>query len=369
MGGVEQSDMQGAGVQALSPLGLGLRLVHEREKGASRCVSPVSLMMALDMAREGAVGATRSELDTFLSSPYVEANRTLGLVVNGDGALRVANAIWIDEGLRPSATFIDTLRKQHGALAKALPLRSEPSKSAAQINGWVKENTKGLIEKLVEAADVAQASMVLTNALYFMGHWEHPFKKEDTETRRFNSFHSAYDVPMMHQERMFRYAEDSQLQVLEMPYKESDYRLLVVLPRVGAKETEWEAIDARRIKTLYDSLEYAQVNVAFPRFDSKVTLRLVPSLHRLGLKQSLSSAADFSGMGEGFGGEQIGEVIQAVRFTVDEEKTEAAAATGVVMMRACLPPQAVDFIADHPFIYIVYSETVENAVFVGVLED
>lgn len=374
-GGVEQSGDSTAQQRAqmdtrgFSPLALGLQLLLDREAGASSCVSPVGLMMALGMAREGARGATREELDAFLGSACERSNRALGHSRDGDGALRVANAIWSDEGLQLAGAFVDSLRLGYGASARALPLRAQPQQAAEAINGWVKENTKGLIDRLVEAGDVAQSAMVLTNALYFKGLWARPFDGNDTERAKFYSFHGERDVDMMHQEGQFRYAEDTTMQVLEMPYQEKGYGILVVLPRASAKDARWDSIDAQRVEALFGALEYERVDVSFPRFTSQATLRLVPALQRLGLRASLSSAADFSGMGKGFGGEQIGEVIQAVRFTVDEEKTEAAAASGVVMMRASLPPEAVKFEANRPFLYIVYRESVENAVFVGVLDD
>lgn len=368
-GGAKPVEEQALRPRGFSPLELGLLLVGAREAGASRCVSPVNLMMALEMAREGAVGATREELDAFLGHPLVGANRALVRMRAAEGPLRVANAIWSDEGLQPSEVFVEALAQRHDALATVLPLRDQPERAAADINSWVEERTEGLIARLVEAGDVAQASMVLTNALYFKGRWAHPFDKDRTKAARFHAFRGAYDVEMMHQKRAFCYAEDAQLQALELPYREEGYSMMVVLPRASAEATRWEAIDAGRVKALFDALEYEQVDVSLPRFDSELTLRLVPSLRRLGLKTSLSAAADFSGMGVGYDAAQIGEVIQAVRFTVDEEQTEAAAATAVVMVRGALPLEAIQFTADRPFLYIVYRETVENAVFVGVLDD
>lgn len=363
-GAEEQQRIEGALQPGASPLELGLRIVNDRAEGASRCASPVSLMAALDMAREGAQGETRKELDAFLSNPLVLENRKLDKI--GDGALLVANALWSDEGLRPSDEYVNVLRSQLGARADVLPLRSEPSKAADAINGWVKENTKGMIEKLVEAGDVEGASVVLTNALYFRGVWASPFPSSNTETALFHSSRGDYDVPMMYQEGEFRYAENENVQMVEMAYGEEDYRMLVVLPRGVAGEVKWDSISPAVIMNLYEELEDARVKLFIPRYDSRNTLHLVSLLQRLGLENSTSAAADFSGMGSGFAGEQIGDVIQAARFTVDEQKTEAAAATAVVMLRAALIPENVTFRADRPFLYVVYYKTPLNAIFVGI---
>lgn len=368
-GMAEQQAAQPAMDAGMSPLQVGLRMVNARAKGESQCVSPMSLMMALDMAREGARGATRRELDAFLSNPLVLANRALGRNAGDDRTLLAANALWSDAGKPLSAQYVGTLKEQHGATARELQLRLKPALSADIINGWVKENTKGLIEKLVEAGDIAQASMVLTNALYFRGEWARPFPKSSTHKAKFHATSGDYDVQLMQQEGQFRYAENAQMQMVELEYKDLDYRMLVVLPRTSARETNWGAIDAGALSELYSKMEYDQVKIFLPRYDRKSTMHLIPSLSQLGLGKCFSDAADFSGMGKEFAGERIGDVIQAVRFTVDEQKTEAAAATGIVMMRASLPPEAIPFRADRPFLYILYHKTLDNAVFVGVLDE
>lgn len=351
---------------ALSPTALALSLLRAFPGEGSRCVSPVSLSMALQIAVEGAEGETKAQLDAFLAHPKNRGNILLTMPTDIANVL-LANALWSDEKLIPTESYLERVAVNLDATAKVLPLRREPQKSAELINGWVEENTKGLIKNLVNAAALARAELVITSALYFSARWAEPFDPKATNPEgRFRTTKGEKLMPLMHQSRTFSYAENATMQAVELPYTVPDYRMLIILPK-GEKPNPklLLQLSEEELLALYQGLERSEVRLTLPKFDEKTFVELSVPLRKMGLTEPFCPDADFSGISPQAKGLPISSILQSVRFKVDEEKTEAAAATALIFTRS-FPADQMTFRADRPFLYMVYRHTPDNALFMGI---
>jgi len=345
-------------------------------------LSPYSISTALAMTATGARGKTAEEMTRVLhlgNDPAKYAGQFQQLQVSlldqpKGYELRIANAIWGQVGYPFKAEFIAGLREHFRAEAQSLRFARDPERSRATINAWVEEATKHKIQELLPPGIIdTDTRLVLTNAIYFKGKWAKPFEKSLTHPADF--FVGATElakVDMMRSTQHLGYAENDALQLVELPYEGSRLAMVVVLPRKkdGVDRVEAGMTD-RQIDVLLRSLRRRRVDVSLPR--SKVTgnFQLKPALTALGMGRAFTAGqADFSGMD---GGRElvIGEVVHKAYCEVNEEGTEAAASSGVVMKRvaAPLPEEPVVFKADHPYLYMIRDTQTGSLLFLGRMTD
>lgn len=214
--------------------------------------------------------------------------------------------------------------------------------------------------------------LVLTNAIYFKGDWANQFKKDQTHDANFMvSTAQKVKVPLMHKKQSYPFVQDALLQVLELPYKGNDLSMLVLLP----KETEGLAdlessLSASKIAELRAKLRSRPVDVYLPKFKLDASFSLTKTLQELGMKLAFAETADFSGM-DGRRDLHISAVIHKAFVNVNEEGTEAAAATGVVnrvMARPISKPPVI-FRADHPFVFAICDKRDGSILFLGRVAD
>ncbi len=212
--------------------------------------------------------------------------------------------------------------------------------------------------------------LVLTNAVYFKGDWVKPFDKKATKEEDFAiSAQDKVKVPLMHQKAELGYAEEDTLQLLEMPYAGRELSMVVLLPKKvdGLAELE-KSISVDRLDSLLSKLRAREVVTYLPKFKMEASFGLKPTLETLGMKRAFSAEADFSGISEQKD-LSISAVIHKAFVDVNEEGTEAAAATGI-MMRATAARQTVQppvFRADHPFLFLIRETTTGSILFMGRL--
>ena len=198
-------------------------------------LSPFSIHAALTVAYAGADGQTASEmahvLQTDLPSERLHtAYETLySLLASGEESeLAIANALWVARGFELRPEYTEALRTHHGAKAREVDMRSD---AADIINTWTSDQTRGCIEEIVSRQAIADAALVLTNAIYFLGSWERAFDPEQTRDEPFTRADGTTDdVPLMHQRGSFRYAELPGLQVIDLPYRDDSLTMTVLLP-------------------------------------------------------------------------------------------------------------------------------------------
>jgi serpin B len=346
--------------------------------------SPYSISLALAMTYGGARGETETQMADALNfrlpqnqlHPAFNA-LSLALASRGQDAegkddegfrLNVVNALWGQQGYPFLSDFLDLMAVNYGAGLRVLDFINETEKSRVTINDWVADQTEGRIEDLIPAGALTPfARLVLTNAIYFNAQWQHTFEAEMTRDGTFYLLDGGeLTVPMMHQEETFKYAEGEGYQAIELRYDGEELSMVILLPASGQFETFEAALDAETVAGIIGSMEYQEVELTMPKFEFESSFSLSQALKALGMPIAFSDTeADFYGMSDGPELLYIWDVIHKAFVSVDEEGTEAAAATAVIMNGAAAPMEVVEFTADRPFIFLIRDIETGAILFVG----
>jgi serpin B len=300
--------------------------------------------------------------------------------------LVMANALWGQHDYHFKPAFQEAIADYYDGALHVVDFRTQPEKAVQTINTWVSDKTKARIKDLIPLGLIGGTTrLILTNAIYFKGQWQTKFLKAATKVEDWHGLTGTARVPMMHQRGSYLYSEGGGFQALDLPYQGRQLSMLVVLPRknVGlvsmllgrgkdsltALERKWAAADLYRQVTA--SLRMEDVIVSLPRFRMESAFELKPVLCALGIGLAFSDDdADFSGMGDE--PLKISEVVHKAFVEVNEEGTEAAAATGVVMMfkgRPAPRPKPKVFRADHPFLFFIRDQNTNAVLFCGRVLD
>jgi serpin B len=288
--------------------------------------------------------------------------------------LNIANAIWGQEGFKFLPAFLDTLAKNYGAVLRTLDFGQ--AESARQtINGWVSEQTKGKIEELVPKGYLdSLVRLVLTNAIYFNGKWVLPFEKDSTRDGPFTRLDgSEVSVPMMSQTARFDYTAGDGYQAIELPYRDSNMAMLFVLPKAGRFEEMEATLSSSSVDAIVEDFSAQQVHLTLPKFTFESEFDLSTTLAQMGMPSAFRppgpDGADFSGM-TGQRDLYISAVLHKAYVAVDEEGTEAAAATAVIMkLTSAMPDPLVQMTLDHPFLFLIRDRDSGTILFVGRIMD
>jgi serpin B len=356
--------------------------------------SPLSVEAALAMTSAGARGQTLAEMEKVLHLPPKNPHELFGGLLrhlNGPDYIKpdpaqqsrpispvprpyeltVANAIWAQKGYPWHKEFVELTRKHYGAGLVEVDF-AESEAARRRINDWVEKETKNKIKELIGPRVIsALTRMVLTNAVYFKGNWQYKFDKANTRDEPFTRADgSKVDVPLMHRTGEYAHGKSwvggrsgDDVQVLELPYAGREVSMLVLLPSrpdFAAKLADY-LTDGDFVRT---ELKPQRVRVALPRFKAESEFLLNEPLKALGMASAFG-AADFSGMSREGKGLTISHVLHKAFVDVNEEGTEAAAATAVVVKAPAPPPREVVFRADRPFVYAIRDNKTGAALFVG----
>lgn len=354
---------------------------REAGKAGNLFFSPYSLHTAFAMAYEGARGATSKEIAAVFSFPSTPAKLRDGLGALGkdlkEAALGAdflqANSFWAQEGYRFLPAYTGLLRRNYNAEARSANFATAAEVSRRAINAWTEERTKGKIKDLFkEGAMTPLTRLVLVNAVYFKGRWALPFAKEMTGEADFTrSGGQKIKVQMMafSGARDLEYGETGAFQVLRLPYGGGRLSMLLALPKDGKKLQDAEkdlgpsALDGMRA-----ALAGQKVKVFLPRFAFSSGFDLNAALAALGMPGAFTDAADFSGM-DGTRRLYIQHAAHKAFVEVNEEGTEAAAATGVAMGLKSADFGFTIFRADRPFLFFMEEKKTGLLLFMGKVED
>ena len=337
-----------------------------REQEGNLFFSPYSISTALAMTYAGARANTERQMAQVLHFDLPQeklhpAFRKLIERMNAQGKesgyqLSVANALWAQKDYQFLRAFLNTTTTNYGAGLKQVDFVKATEAARKTINDWVEKRTEGKIKQLIKPGILgALTRLVLTNAIYFKGNWERQFEKKDT---RDSPFTVARDkevaVPMMSQKGQFAYGETERVQFVELPYVENELSMIILLPKEldGLADLE-RSLTPRGLKEWLEGLSKKDVVVEVPRFKLTTQFRLKEVLTAMGMTDAFSvKLADFSGM-TGDRDLFISAVIHKAFVDVNEEGTEAAAATAVVMKLRAAPMPPKVFRADHPFLFLI----------------
>ncbi len=338
--------------------------------------SPFSVSNALTMTLNGAGGATQQAMNEALglrALPRDEINQANGLLLpslthpDPQVELSVANALWANQGVTLAPAFQARCRQFYDARAETLDFHS-PS-AAATINGWVSENTRGKINRLVSSGDLVRSPAVLTNAVYFHGMWSRQFHKAATQDGPFTlEDGSTKTLPLMSQTGTYSYLATPQFQAVSLPYGAGRMSMYVFLPTPGADlTTVMTSLTAQEWQNRVGQMRPTLLTLFLPRFKAQYEARLKGPLTEIGMGMAFGEKADFTPMGlsRGF----IGEVIHKAILEVDEQGTVAAAATGVRMHSLAIAVPNTVMRVDHPFFCAIRDNATGTVLFAGVIRD
>ena len=325
--------------------------------------SPYSIISAVAMAYAGASGNTAQEMQDVLGlSADIHAGISdLMLGLSESGQVSSANRLWLCEGLDVNRDYQYNMLLSYGSRAIVLDIKDKPEESCKTINNWVNWMTKGRIPTLLDGLD-PETKMILTNAVYLSAEWQRKFRPYMTSPAEFRDGARVSEVQMMRQEGRFQFAESDDVKVIRLPYAGQKLSMTVILPAEG-KRLE---LDAESLKKWREMLAVEMVDLWLPKFRTEESYELADVFKALGVRQAFTNDADFSGIStkEKL---KIDAVIHKTFIDVNEERTEAAAATAVRMVGAtAMPPEEMkEFHADHPFMYFITDDVTGTIIFMG----
>ena len=336
-------------------------------------VSPFSLKMAMMLAANGAEGETKDEiLNAFNIQDLDKFNADAKNIIERyddekDVTLNTANSIWLNrDRAGKNVEFNDEYKKIVQDFYYGVAEEESRNNIAKEINKWISEKTNNKIDKVLDEKKPAEFLAALVNTLYFKGDWALKFDKASTYKETFTSRdNKKSDIDFMHETAKYDYYEDENMKMVKLPYVGRKTAMYFVLP------TNEDKMD---ISNALKNMQNVKVRLAIPTFKTEYNLSFIDMLRKMNINKAFNpELAEFKNkMFTGVEEERnvfIGEVIQKTFIEINENGTEAAAATVVQMFdNAALPPQdevIKDFKADRPFIYFIIDEVSGEVLFIG----
>lgn len=354
--------------------------INKKEKG-NIFYSPYSISAALVMTYEGAKGKTADEMKSVFHFPESSTLRpNFAAIYNNlnkkdkEYKLSTGNALWAQQDYKFLPDYLATVEKYYGGKAANLDFVGESEESRQTINTFIEQQTNDKIKDLIPQGVLnAYTRLVLTNAIYFKGTWVKQFDKSDTRDQDFTTISGQkVKTPMMQltgDDAEFNYAETDNIQILEMPYDGEDLSMLILLPKESNLEVVEESLTNEKLSEWKNMLSEQRVDIFVPKFKFETKYFMVETLSNMGMPTAFTEVADFSGM-DGTQKLLIQNVIHQAFVEVNEEGTEAAAATAVIVgMNESVGPRIPIFRADHPFIFIIQEKDTGNILFLGRVVD
>ncbi len=344
--------------------------------------SPYSISTALGMTYAGARGNTAKEMakslhftvdNERLHPAFGELIRRVnGTEKKRNYELAVANGLWAAKGFSLEPAFLRVTQTDYQAGLENADFMGNAEGARQRINGWVEDRTNKKIADLIPKGLLQSTTvLVLVNAIYFKGDWAAPFAKEATKPDDFAlSGGATIRVPMMNQKIVANYMANPDFQLVELPYKDNEVSIVLILPRKkdGLAQVE-NKLSVRSLKEALALVNAANLQVAMPRFKMTETFSLGGELAKMGMQEAFQrDRADFSGMSKG-GRFSLSEVIHKAFVDINETGTEAAAATAVHVADKSKSGELVPFRVDHPFLFLLRHNATGSILFLGRVSD
>lgn len=358
-------------------------LTDPAQSGGNLFFSPLSLSVALAMTHAGARGGTADEMADALhfTLPRERLHPAFGwldleMAQRGQGAqgrdgqpfrLSVANSLWGELQTRFEAPFLDTLALNYGAGINLVDFIASPDPSRVRINDWVAEKTEQRIRDLLPQGSVtSDTRMVLVNTVYFNAAWQNRFDTSASASATFTRLDGSIGtVSMMNQSVSLRYAAGSDYQAVELPYDGNELAMLVILPTAGQFLSFEQSFDTTRLTAIQAALSSRTVRLGLPKFKLDGGFSVKAAMQGLGMRIAFTDAADFSGISTSEA-VKIQDILHKSFAEIDENGTEAAAATAVVMAGVTsVPSEPIAFTADRPFLFAIVDQPTNTLVFLG----
>jgi serpin B len=339
-------------------------------------ISPLSTYYALLIGYEGAKNETKQEFEKVLHidnyenlTDFPTFSDKLITWRDSSNYLNISNAIWIQKDFSIKTDYKNNVTQKYSSDIKTVDFKQKINASN-EINDWVTDKTNGLIKNIISPNDINDYTrLIISNAIYFIGKWGDEFDKKLTKPDDFYSVDkSKTEIDFMNKTEYLGYYENKDFQFISKPYQGNDKSFCIILPktRYGLIDVEKELTNST-IDTILNSTNYLQVRLTIPKFKLETNYSLVEPLKKLGLDRAFKPEADFSGItiDEPL---MINKVNHKAYIEIDEEKTEATAATIVAMMTGSAGgpmPKPKIFKADHPFTFIIIDNKTKGIIFIG----
>lgn len=363
-----------------------LDLYHQLQSGAGNLFySPYSISSALAMTYAGAEGQTAEEMAAVFHflleedrlhpafnalGQYLEslADQELPDDMGEPFQLNIANAIWGQKDFHFESEFLDTLAVHYGAGLRLLDFIQSPDESRVTINDWVSDETKERIQDLIpEGAIQSDTRLVLSNAIYFKAAWLETFEESLTEDGIFYGLGGEEIItPMMSlgSDASLPYYLGDGFQAVQLPYVGGQVAMLVLVPDEGEFSAFEEDLNPEILDLIIENLAYQAMYLKFPKYEFESEVSLAAILAQMGMPSAFSGSADFSGM-TGDKDLFISDVFHKAFVSVDEEGTEAAAATAVLMALTAAPQDPLHMVVDRPFLFLIRDVQTNTILFMG----
>lgn len=343
--------------------------------------SPLSIFSCLAMTYAGANGNTAKEMENTLHIQHDNNNvhQILQKIINTiQGStdqygytFRAANRLFFSNNYNLLSEFLQLTKAYYNAEPQGLDYNNA-TQAAETINTWVENQTANKIKDLIPASGINPLTkLILINALYFKGNWKDKFNKERTRQTDFKVDNKTkIPVQMMSISKKFYYMADRSIgfQMVELPYSYDNLCMYIILPKnVDGINSLSKQINSENLRQWMDKMSNrVEINLSLPRFKITFDTTLSSTLKSLGMRDAFDvSASNFSKMSAA-NDLYVSEVYHKTFVEVNEEGTEAAAATGVVMMPRCLMPMPPEpMVVDHPFIFMIYDKCSNSILFMG----
>ncbi|MFN3202036.1 MAG: serpin family protein [Bradymonadia bacterium] len=352
--------------------------------------SPLSIHQALGMTWAGARNQTEADMANTLHFDLDQdrlhpAANLLDLELSSRGdvplcdgpdcpqgeafRLNIVNRLWGQAGFGFLDAFLDTLAVNYGAGLQLMDFKADPEACREEINGWVEDQTEERIKDLLPTGSITPSTrLVLTNAIYFKASWSTPFTEGATQDADFTlDTEEVVKVPTMNASQGFMSTTTREYDAVRLPYFGEEMSMLLVAPAAGLLDDFEDNLTAERLASIVGDLQYNSLDLFVPKFTFETDLPLTKVLKAMGMEIAFSSGADFSGM-DGDGGLAITDVLHKAFVGIDEEGTEAAAATAVVVGETSAPvftPMRLD----RPFLFFIMDDVTGAVIFMGRMAD
>lgn len=358
-----------------------LQLYQElRSNEGNLFFSPYSISSALAMTYAGARDTTADQMAETLHFPKAQADAHLAFAnlaahfqdiqASGEVTLTIANALWLQQDFDVLESFLNIVKEQYQAGIFQVNFKAAYQDVRERINTWVAEQTNQKITDLLPPGTLSELTrLVLTNAIYFKGEWSTQFDPEHTQEEIFwTSPEKEVKTPLMHRKGSFQYGENDTVQILQIPYTGDQISMVVFLPKAKDGLAAMEAtLSLECLTTWIEETFLREVDVFLPKFTLTSQFSLADTLKALGMREAFTTDADFSGI-ETTKSLNISDVIHKAFVEINEEGTEAAAATGVIIGVTSVqekPEPIPIFKADHPFLFLIRDNHTGSLLFIG----
>jgi serine protease inhibitor len=350
--------------------------INQAEKDKSIFISPASISFTLAMTLNGANGGTKDEMQSVLEMQGLtnaqineNFNSLMNLLQNADPKVifQLANSIWYDKNFIFEATFINDCKKYFNAEIAGLDFKS--SETSGIINDWVDKNTNGKIKEIIDKIIDPNVAMYLINAIYFKGSWKYRFDETNTKDANFYlADGKTKSCRMMSQSAQHPYFDNNDFQAVDLQYGNSHFSMTIILPKFGKDLNNIiSGLNQDSWNTILTNFKKDSIILSMPKYKLEYDITLDNILKSLGMVIAFTDNADFTSMFK-LGGLYISKAKHKAFVDVNEEGTEAAAATSVEISYKSVPT-LITMNINHPFVFIIRENKSQSILFMGKISD